>query len=270
MLLSVWYLKLRIWPMFKRLLILLSALSFVGGSVSAAEWSEEKSDHFIVYYKSAPERFVQSVIERAEEVYEKTTTVLGFTRYKGWTWDGRAKIYIYDDAEDYKNSSGYDWSAGVVTTQTRTISTYPSANGFFDSLLPHELGHIIFRDFVGSGADVPLWLEEGIAMAQEEGRRWGSDDRVRRAMEAGSFISVPDLSSLSLTNSSPRELVDLFYDEAASLVNFLLEDGEMYRFSRLCDGLKDGKRFEQALKKAYMKYPTLGDLDEAWRSALQR
>ncbi len=232
-----------------------------------SEWHEIKSDHFVVQYKKAPPRFVNSVVERAEEDYRKTSEVLGFTRYKGWIGTGRVKILVFDDANDY-HRLGYGWSAGETIIRQRMIITYPSAHGFFDSVLPHELGHIIFRDFIGQDALVPLWLEEGVAMYQEEGRRWGADADVSRAIEEGKFISLPDLTRLDLTRDSDKDLVDMFYTEAASLVGFLINQGEMYRFARLCRSIKDGDDFNKALKQAYMKYAQIGNLETDWKEYL--
>ncbi|MBF0387772.1 MAG: hypothetical protein HQL20_07955 [Candidatus Omnitrophica bacterium] len=234
----------------------------------AAEWREVKSEHFVVYYKKAPLRFVENTSTRAEDNYRRTAVSLGFTRYKGWTWSGRVKIYIYDDAADYQAASGLGWAAGSVQTRAKTISAFPAAQGFFDSTLPHEIGHIIFRDFVGSEAAVPLWLEEGAAMYQEESGRWGADAEVRQIIEQGKFIPLEDLTRLELGRDSDRELVRIFYVEAASLTSFLIDEGEMYRFARLCRELNSGTRFEWALKKAYMKYQTINALEADWKGHL--
>jgi hypothetical protein len=254
--------------MYKILLLFILFSPLLGSSLSASEWREEKSEHFIIYFRNAPEGFVRNTVNRAEEIYRKTATTLGITRYKGWTWDKRVKIFIYDNDRDYKANAGYGWSGGIVNPDARTISTFPSASGFFDSLLPHELGHIVFREYLGPKAVVPLWLSEGVAMFEEEGGRIGADEEVRFAIEKGRFISLQELSEITLTNDSKKGLVELFYAEAASVVNFLISSGETYRFQRLCSYLKDGMRFEWALKKAYMKYQTITDLDKAWRKTL--
>src|SRR3989338_7116526 len=116
-------------------------------------WNEEKSAHFIVYYKNAEERFVRQTIDKAEEYYKSIAENLGFTRYDFWLWDKRAKIYIYDSAEDYQAATGKPaWSGGVAFSHQKVIETYPWAQGFMQSLLPHELGHIIFREFIGFGS----------------------------------------------------------------------------------------------------------------------
>jgi hypothetical protein len=254
--------------MYKVLFVCILFLSLPTSSLLASEWREEKSDHFIVYYKTAPAGFVRNTVDRSEEIYRKTTTTLGITRYKAWTWDKRVKIFIYDNDRDYKANAGYSWSGGVVNSGDKTISTYPSASGFFDSLLPHELGHIVFEEYLGPKAVVPLWLSEGVAMFEEEGGRIGADEDVHSAIEHGRFIPLKELSEITLTNDSKKRFVELFYAEAASVVNFLITSGDTYRFQRLCSYLKDGMRFEWALKKAYMKYQTISDLDRAWRGTL--
>ena len=133
------------------------------------EQKEAKNSDFVVYYKDVPIGFVDSVIEAAERYYSEITRDMGFTRYNGWTFDERAKIYIYMDKDDYVDSARQSgWSHGSDQTRQKIIRTFPAAHGFFDSILPHELGHIIFREFVGFYIDIPLWFEEGIAMFQEK------------------------------------------------------------------------------------------------------
>ena len=64
-------------------------------SAFAKEWKEYKRQHFIVYYKNAPFDFVETVEDASGQYYLEITENMGFTRYKGWNWDERAKIYIY-------------------------------------------------------------------------------------------------------------------------------------------------------------------------------
>jgi hypothetical protein len=231
-------------------------------------WAVKKSDHFEVYYRHAPEYFVKSVIKEAEGIYRQTTYSLGFTRYKGWIASERVSIYVYDDPEDYARVTGLPWSGASVSVAQRKIMTFPAANGFFDSTLPHELGHIIFHDFVGFGADIPLWLEEGIAVYQERAGRLGADQTVKAALQNDTFISLNELGSMRLSPSADPDLVKLVYAESASVVAFMIHHLENYRFVRLCRELKSGRRFNSALNKAYMRFKTVSDLEKAWKDAL--
>ena len=136
-------------------------------------WSVEKSAHFIVYYKKAQEKFIAQTIDGAEEYYKSIANNLGFNRYEFWTWDKRAKIYIYNDAQDYQEKTGKPaWSGGHAYYHEKVIETYPWAGGFFDSLLPHELGHIIFREFIGPQSNTPYgWMKGWRCIRRKAGGR---------------------------------------------------------------------------------------------------
>jgi len=249
----------------KIILILLFALICTGMPVCAEEWNEYKRTHFIIYYKKAPLDFVKTVEETAEQYYREIAENLGFTRYKGWSWDDRAIIYIYDDAEDYVESGKQaGWSHGITSPRDKIIRTFPSAHGFFDSTLPHELGHIIFREFIGFRAQIPSWFEEGVAMYQEKAKRWGAHQEVRKFIKNGTFKPLSELSITRLRYKSSRELVNLFYTESASIVNFLISEYGQQRFVRLCRKLKGGGPFEWAVDEVYVRFKTIDDLNEAW------
>lgn len=257
--------------------IVLLALCFFAGFLTSGhcalkeDWKEFRSYHFIIYYKDVPLDFVKSVEESAENDYQEITRNLGYTRYDSWSWDKRAKIYIYSDGEDYVTSAKQaGWSHGVADWLAKEIRTYPSAAGFFDSLLPHEMGHIIFREFIGSNPYVPLWMDEGVAMYQEKAKRWGVNKEVKKAIDTGRFIPLSDLSTIRLYNNTDPELVNLFYTEAASIVYYLITELGEYKFVDLCKELKDGSRFEKAIKSTYMRFKDLNDLNEAWMDYLRK
>ena len=172
--------------------IITFVILFLVSSVSAKEdWKESKSNHFVVYYKQAPEDFVKTVMESAEEYYEQISRNLGVRRYQSWTWDQRASIYIFDNVDDYvETGSELKWSHGMASIRQKTIRTFPAAHGFFDSTLPHELTHIIFRELIGYEARIPLWFEEGVAMYQEKAKRWGARKAVQKAIAEGKFIPL--------------------------------------------------------------------------------
>ena len=234
-------------------------------------WNESRSYHFIIYYKDAPQNFIKSVEQTAEDYYQEITRNLGFIRDQSWAWDKRAKIYIYRDAEDYVESSKQaGWSHGAASALEKEIRTYPAANGFFDSILPHELGHIIFREFIGSNPYVPTWVDEGVAMYQEKAKRWGANKEVKKAIEEKKFIPLGELSTVRLYSNSEKEFVELFYAEAASIVYYLITELGEYKFVELCKQLKRGGRFENAISSTYFRFQNLSDLNDAWVTYLKR
>ena len=241
-----------------------------GLQADQGKWNEYPSAHFIVYYKDIPQDFVQTVGESAESYYNEIAINLGFNRERDWMSDQRIKIYIYQDDQDYvRNSQQYQWSHGAASAKERTIRTFPSAHGFFDSTLPHELGHIIFHDYIGFDVEIPLWFEEGVAMYQEKAKRFGVNEDVLRALKNDEFISLTDLTNMRLYSDSPPERVQLFYAEAASVVNYMISELGEYRFVKLCRELKAGNSFIDAMKSSYVRFSDFQELNRAWVSYLK-
>ena len=246
-------------------LILIFGFSISSFAFDDKGWDEEKSTHFIVYYKNAEERFVRQTIDKAEEYYKSIAENLGFTRYDFWLWDKRAKIYIYDSAEDYQTATGKPaWSGGVAFSHQKVIETYPWAQGFMQSLLPHELGHIIFREFIGLESNCPSWLDEGVAMYQEKLKRKDIKLKLRQALEEKRLIPLPQLSQLNITFVNDKAMVELYYNEALSVMEFLMDKFGKDNFVKLCHALKERKPFDQAVSEAYRVYKDLEELNKAW------
>ncbi len=237
----------------------------------AADMQEKKSTHFIIYYEGVPEDFVDTVLRYAEGYYSDLTEKLGFRRFDYWTWDKRAKIYIYPDQETYvERTRQPQWSGGVVSYADKTIWTYPRESGFFDSLLPHEIGHIVFREVVGSGRGrVPLWLDEGVASYLEEARRVGANMFILKAMKNNTFIPFAQLNGITPDTLRQRTDVDLFYAESVSVISYLIEKYGVAAFNDFCKKLRDGKSLDRALSYSYFYLRSADDLGEFWERELR-
>jgi len=256
----------------KKIILIMLAV-FVSWKLSSAnedyDWSVEKSTHFIVHYKKATPDFVRELMDKSENYYNNIADGMGFRRFNFWLWDNRAKIYIYDDAPDYHAGTGFPvWSAGFADVKNKEIYTYPYARGFFDTILPHEMGHIIFREFVGfNNFRVPMWLDEGVACFQENGRSEKSNVMVMAAIEKGDFVPVQKLSFLNPQVMQDNHSVNLFYAEAVSVVNFLVKRFGNDSFISFCQRLRDGSSVEEAVRSSF-NFNNLEELNEAWKKFL--
>ena len=126
------------------------------------EWKELKGEHFIVCYLQN-EDFADDVLDKSEVYYSRIAADLNYPRYSEfWTWDKRVKIYIHPNLESFLKATGQpQWSRGMADYNNKQIISYAWSGGFLESLLPHEIAHLIFRDFVGFKSEIPLWLDEG-------------------------------------------------------------------------------------------------------------
>ncbi len=131
--------------MIKRNIIFLCAVFMlfkIAFAQDADGWNISKSTHFIVYYKKASEDFIQQAVNKSEDCYTMITDIMGLTRFDFWLWEERAKIYVYDTLADYVSATGQPkWSAGFAIPKEKRICTFAGPSGFFDNLLPHEMGH---------------------------------------------------------------------------------------------------------------------------------
>jgi hypothetical protein len=256
----------------KYLFLFLIFFAFCGNlrAQDAVKWKEFKGTHLIVYYKNTPEDFVGQVAEKAEYYYNAIADALGFNRHNFWLWDNRASIYIYDNAADYASFTKQpSWSAGNAVPEKKEISSYPGARDFVAVVLPHEMGHIIFREFVGfTNYAVPLWLDEGVASFQQKSGSSAALSIIKQGMANGGFIKLQDLSGFSLEGRDSAS-VKLFYAEAFEVVNFLIKEFGKDRFVLFCQNLRDKKDLNRALASAY-SFGSLLELGSAWDKYLKK
>ncbi len=256
-------------------------------------WKELKSDHFIVSFVDN-DSFTKDVLDKAEIYYHSIATELGYPRYSEfWLWNDRVKIIIYPDHDSFLEATGREeWSEGVANYEKKQICSYAWSSGFLESLLPHEMTHLIFRDFVGFKGEVPLWLDEGVAQWTEETQRIKRRQASKKCYEEDGLLSIEDMMAIDVhklpnksrvlirstkTKSgdegvlflSPEAIVNLFYLQGFSLVDFLIERFGTDDFTFFCRQLRDGKNLEEALRFAYPSHiRSLQELEEKWREYL--
>jgi hypothetical protein len=233
-------------------------------------WQDYKSTHFIIYYKNAKDNFVCHVADEAERYYDRIADGLGFRRYNFWLWSDRAKIYLYDDAQSYHAATKEpEWSSGFASLKAKTICTFCEAGSFLDTVLPHEMGHIIFREFVGfDNYCIPHWLDEGVASFQENIKWRTADAVVKQAKKENKFIGFKDLSKLDPHSIKDTVSVEIFYAESLSIVNFLVQRFGKDQFSEFCQALNKFNDLDKALAHAY-DFRNAQELDEAWERYLR-
>ena len=275
-------------------LVLFISLILVTGSL-AQEWQALNGDHFIIYFLGN-EQIAKDILDKAEFFYRNIATELGYPRYSEfWLWDKRVKIYIYPDHQTFLKATGQpQWSQGMADYKNKTIVSYAWSKGFVESLLPHEMAHLIFRDFVGFKGEIPLWLDEGVAQWSEEPKRKQIKAVAKQFFNDDAVLSLEDMMKLdirkvtaadrvyirsTITKKGDRgilflsgdNLINTYYIQAVSLVGFLIEKYGSYAFSSFCRELRDGKKLEDALRFAYPDHiRDLNEFEQRWREYLTR
>lgn len=251
----------------KKIIPILFIALFFQSSVFAKVWKEEKGEHFIIYYVQDGV-FAKLVANKAEHCYTKIATDLGYVRYSDfWQWDKRAKIYIHATQQDFQKATGQpEWSHGMASYSDKSIHTIESSKNFINSVLPHEITHLIFRDFVGLQGQVPLWMDEGVAQWEEDEKREGALQAMPHALVTGEVYTLEALTSMDIRQETKPAAVGLFYLQAISLIDFLVKAYGSSTFTVFCRALRDGKSLEAALRSAYPNsIRNVEELEGKWR-----
>lgn len=239
--------------------------AFFSYSFSQDSWNQKKSKHFIIYYQNVPDYYIYDLAEKAEDDYSKITDYLGYKGFDFWTWDNRCKIYIYKNRQDYLDATGSaQWSRAHVDVKNKRINSYYARDIFYDIILPHELGHIIFRAFIGFDKRLPLCLDEGIACNQE------ADYSARLRLARQLVKRNMHIPFSQLLSAGKRELANpaIFYSQCASMVDFLITEFGPRRFTTLCRRIRDGDGWKNSLLKIY-QFDNLEDFQQRWLDSLR-
>jgi len=258
------------------------------------EWQELRSEHFIAYFTNNPS-FAQEVLDKSEGYYKRIASDLGYARYSQfWTWDNRVKILIYPDHKSFIAATNQPhWSQGVADYRSKKIISYAWSEGFVESLLPHEMAHLIFRDFVGFKGEIPLWLDEGVAQWAEKMDRGYIKSLAKGLYEHNIILPLKELTVLDIRKIKPEDkiyisqvrtrddkdgvmflsgdqLVNTFYVESVSLVDFLISRFGSDKFIEFCRQLRDGKSLEEALRFSYpVNIRNLDEFEREWKKYLE-
>ncbi len=243
------------------------------------DWQELKGKHFVVIYSLEGNRkSARTILRRAEEYYDKIARSIGYSRYAHfWTWEERVKIVIFPDQDTFRSATGQPaWSLGYAVRdsqlfRSRIIVTYRHEFDFLDGLLPHEISHLIIRDFIGFEAEIPVWFDEGVAQLFDADKKIQARDFMQNMVEAGSYVPFSILHSWDVRREKDPQKVMVFYAQSVSVVDFLITRYGSDAFGRLCREMKDGKNFEEALRSAYTNtIDSLADLEAKWLGYLVR
>lgn len=247
-------------------------LSFIA-PVVAENWDKAKGEHFIVYHTGS-RRSAREVLDKAEEYYKKIADDLGYARHSNfWAWENRVAIYIYSDREAYlsyiKANNYATWSVGMARYKEKEIISYDQSRGFLDATLPHEITHLIFRDYVGE-ENIPIWIDEGVAQWEEKGKRQVVRKKMQKLLQHHNPIPIERMMILDVGRIENEVVIELFYVEAVSLIDFLITEHGADNFIFFCRHLRDGKDINEALT---FTYPTsirsVKVLQEKWLKNLQ-
>lgn len=242
--------------------ILETELATVQYSDERFEWKEREVGNIHLYWYSSnsdAERIMDAAQDAVERLEENT----------GATFQEPVRIFVYKSKSDMSlaipsRSESYDQS--IITLGMAmggdTVLILGSEPGA-ERTTAHELSHILIGQFTDNPlGGLPTWLDEGLAMYAEGSLRGDNQSELERAIRDNTLISVRSLSGYP----GDPGLVDLFYGEVYSVVDFLIEAHGPEKMDQLLRTFKRGVYQEDALQEVYGF--GLDELEDQWREAI--
>ncbi len=164
-----------------------------------------------------------------------------------------------------------DWSGAASDLQSDTM--YVVEGNSFYPLSVHELTHLYFDGYFLPTIS-PLWLSEGMAVYMQiyaTKQKPGWIDHSLRRILSGDIIPLDEMTTTEDLNSYDTSRAELWYTQAYSLVDYLLNRRTRDEFYKLCTELKNKVPLHQALYHTYgMPFNKVSVLQNVWLHDLQK
>jgi len=222
-------------------------------------WRSLTEGKVTIFWYEGDESFVQELMAAAQQALAR------LAEDTGAHLEEPAKLYIYVSAQDLRGAMIYpqEWTGGVAFTRYGIIAIgiAPGDLGWGKRAIAHELAHLVIHQMtLNPYIDLPIWLDEGLAMYAEGTLELALATYLDRAVAENSLISVRSLSS---PFSAYAEEATLAYAQSYSLVEFLISNYGQGKMLELLNTFRQGSSYDAALNKVYGF--DMDGLDTLWR-----
>jgi hypothetical protein len=225
-------------------------------------WQRRENGLFRVHWYQGDSVFAQSLLDVADLGLKNIQSLLPLSQEKP------IDIYVYASGVEMRatlQGSGKNWVGAHtdpdLSVMVVSLPPSPEQRLEMERQIPHELMHILLYQWLGNGyANLPLWLNEGLASAAE---LYPNPDYLILLDKARQQNEVLPIASLCL--AFPRQTSEAFlaYAEAASFTRYLYRQYGASGLEKLVKAYADGLACEQGVESALGI--SLGQLERDWR-----
>ena len=232
------------------------------------DWRKIETDHFVVHHRN--EKVGKRVAKVAEKVYKRLYNELDCES----DWYKKCDIYLYPDKEEFTEITGqHKWTGGSHTILRRggvlvnhRIESFQTQPRLLSAIIPHEVTHALLAHRLDYRKNVPLWLNEGLAIRSEPPLIQSHYHRVvAQAYHTRKIFSLRDFMSLA---EYPEDRIEIFYAQSFSLTNFLAGLKGQARFMKFLEDMCVTRSPFEILLKRHYKIRNLATLEKMWREQI--
>ncbi len=222
-------------------------------------WKRVEKDGVAIHWVEGSGAFGNSLLDLALK------GVANIDKRMGVRPNGAIALWVYPTTDDMKDALHFspEWTGGVAIPDYNSIMTaiQPGQTSWARDVVPHEVTHLVIggRMFNCAGGGLPTWLNEGLAVINED-INTRDVSGVVRALEKRAILS---LRSLQGEFANDPDLARTHYDFSGEVTEYLVSTGGPKKLSQLLDLMREANTIDDALKQVY-GFDTDG-LDAAWR-----
>jgi hypothetical protein len=208
-------------------------------------WNNLSQGKINLFWYKGDKTFAQALMDTAQ------SSLVKLAKDTGANPDKPVNIYIYANSDDLQGSMIYpnEWTGGVSFTQYNIITIGISTSNLTwgKGAMTHELTHnVIGQVIFNPYDDLPVWLNEGLAMYSEGPLTSQFLDPLANAIRDNQLISVNMISS---PFSAYSDKANLSYAESYTLVDYLVQKYGSQKMSDLLQAFKAGNTYDGALQQ---------------------
>jgi len=227
------------------------------------DWEIIAGERVDLFWYGSDKDGAQELLEAADRAVARLEEEIGVSV------EQRPRVYVYNNREEMskalsRRSESYDpfvLTLGVKVDESTVLLLGPHRDASLT--LAHELSHVVVGMATDNPyTDLPRWLDEGLAMYAEGELPADNAEALKRAIKRDELLSIRSMTSYS----GRTELVDLYYGEVYSVVDFMLSEYGSDKMRELLTVFSEGIRQEEALLRVYGF--DLDEMDTRWRASL--
>ncbi len=228
------------------------------------QWKKTASGQLTLWWYSGDDAFGKDAIDtaaRAVDTLKKTFNVTG---------DRPIRILMYANARDLRVAlppNSAEWIGGGASTQLgiihAAIGPGRSSASEIRRIIPHEISHmIVYQASLNPYNHPPLWLDEGLAVHNQETPDVRFRPLVKDAVDNGKLIPLRALNSPFPLNADQALLS---YAESESVVNYIINTYGSKTIGALVAAFKDELSYDQVVQRVFKE--SIDDLDKEWKAS---
>jgi hypothetical protein len=211
------------------------------------KWQNLTQGDISLNWYSGSSDFAQTLMTTAQQALVKLKNDTGASLSK------MVSVWIYASAQDLQGAMVFpqEWTGGVAYTNYGIIAIGIPTNqlSWGQGAMTHELTHqVVFQMTFNPYNDLPVWLNEGLAMYSEGPLDSSYVTLLNNALKTNTAFTVKTLAS---PFSAFSDKASLSYAESYSFVDYLVSNYGSAKMLQLLNTFQQGSNYDPALQSVY-------------------